>query len=44
MTSKSKELTPDVSKMIVDLSTQGFSGEKISELLDILNHVSFRIS
>ena len=32
---KSKELTPDVKKVIVDLSTQGFSGKKIGDLLDI---------
>ena len=31
VTPKSKELTSDVKKVIVDLSTQGLSGKKISE-------------
>ena len=35
MAPKSKESTPDVNKVIVDLSTQDFSGKKIGELLDI---------
>ena len=35
MASKSKELTPDVKIVLVDLSNQVFQGKQISELLDI---------
>ena len=35
MALKSKELTPKVKRVVVDLTTQGLSGKHIDELLDI---------